>query len=125
MPMRGIRGATTVETDTPEEIWAVTQEMGREILDKNHLLPENIGAIILSATGDLTSAFPATGIRKLPGFDLVPLFDAQQLNVDNSLSRCIRMLVLAETDLSQAQIRHVYLRGAKKLRPDLAKEREE
>ena len=119
MPMRGIRGATTVERDEPEEIWAATQEMGREILDKNHLLPENIGAIIFSVTGDLQSAFPATGIRKLPGFDLVPLFDAQQLYVENSLPRTIRMLVLAETDLSQAEIRHIYLRRAANLRPDL------
>jgi len=119
MAMRGIRGATTVEDDAPEQIWSATRELGREMLARNALNTEDIGAIIFSATADLKSAFPATGMRQIPGMEFVPLFDAQQLYVEKSLPRTIRILMLAETSLSQKEISHVYLRRAAALRPDL------
>ena len=119
MAMRGIRGATTVTEDKAEEIWSATTEMVDEILRRNRLSPVDIGALIFTATADLQSAFPATGARKLPGMNLVPVFDAQQLAVDGSLTKCIRVLALVETELSSAEISHVYLRNAASLRPDL------
>ena len=118
--MRGIRGATTVDSDSREEIWQRSKEMTEEILRRNNLSPQDIGAAIFSATEDVTAAFPASGARTLPGFESVPLFDARQMAVEGSLPLCIRVLILADTDKPQGEINHVYLRGAKKLRPDLA-----
>ena len=90
-----------------------------EILHTNNITPADIGAAIFSVTEDLTAAFPSTGARRLPGFDLVPLFDARQCAVEASLPRCIRALLLVDTNCSQKEMHHIYLRGAAGLRPDL------
>ena len=119
MALRGIRGATTVEENTKEAISQAVQELMQGIVTQNELCPEDIGAAIFTATEDITALFPAAGARQLPGFDLVPLFDARQMDVTGALPRCIRVLVLADVDKPQAAIRHVYLREARKLRPDL------
>ena len=94
--------------------------MVREMCRVNEILPEDIGAAIFSATEDLTAAFPAAGARVLPGFSLVPLFDARQMDVTGSLMMCIRALFLVNTDKAQKDIHHVYLGRAARLRPDLA-----
>lgn len=118
--MRGIRGAITVESDDEESIWQAGETLIAEITQRNQLQPEDIGAIIFSMTDDLQAAFPTTGVRRLPGFEYVPLFDARQCAINGSLPKCIRALVLADTAIPQREIRHVYLKGAAKLRPDLA-----
>lgn len=118
--MRGIRGAITVTRNEKEEIWQAAKEMMQEILSRNSLQPEDIGAVIFSMTEDLTAGFPTAGVRRIPGFDLVPLFDARQCAIEGSLPLCIRVLVLADTDRKQSEIRHVYLGGAARLRPDIA-----
>ena len=117
--MRGIRGAITVGRNEKEEIWQAAQELVTEILRTNNITPADIGAAIFSVTEDLTAAFPSTGARRLPGFDLVPLFDARQCAVEDSLPRCIRVLLLVDTNCSQKEMHHIYLRGAAGLRPDL------
>ena len=117
--MRGIRGAITVGRNEKEEIWQAAQELVTEILRTNNITPADIGAAIFSVTEDLTAAFPSTGARRLPGFDLVPLFDARQCAVEASLPRCIRALLLVDTNCSQKEMHHIYLRGAAGLRPDL------
>lgn len=117
--MRGIRGAVTVRRNDQEEIWEAAQELMAGLLQANGIVSDDIGAAIFSATEDLTAAFPTAGVRRMRGFDLVPLFDARQCAVENSLPRCIRVLLLVNTDRAQAEIRHVYLRDAVKLRPDL------
>ena len=76
--MRGIRGAITVERNDQEEIWQAAQELITELMRTNAIAPEDIGAAIFSVTEDLTAAFPTAGVRRIAGFDLVPLFDAQQ-----------------------------------------------
>ncbi len=119
--MRGIRGATTVNENTREEIFGKTKELTAEVLRVNNIAPQDIGAAIFSATEDITAAFPAAGAREIEGFSEVPLFDARQMNVENGLKFCIRLLLLADTDKKQREIKHVYLHGAKKLRPDLAR----
>jgi len=121
MPMRGIRGAITVEHDSKQEIWQAGQELVPAMLEANGLVPEDIGAVICTMTEDLKAAFPTTGIRQLPGYQFVPLFDARQCAVEGTLPRCIRVLLLAETELSQKDIRHIYLGEAERLRPDLAR----
>lgn len=119
--MRGMRGAITVERDEKEDIWQAAAEMVEAILRENGVQPEDIGAAIFSQTEDLTSAFPSAGVRRrVPGFDAVPLFDARQLAIEGSLPRCIRVLLLVDTDKAQRDIHHVYLGGARALRPDIA-----
>ncbi|MBQ3450776.1 MAG: chorismate mutase [Selenomonadaceae bacterium] len=117
--MRGIRGAATVDENSKEKIWQTARLLVTEILSQNELRAENLGAIIFSTTEDLTAAFPSSAIRQLPALRLVPLFDTREPAVDNSLPLCIRVLILADTDKAQNKIHHVYLGGAKNLRPDL------
>lgn len=120
--LRGIRGASTVAQNTREAIWHTAQELVTKIMTNNALKPESIGAIIFSSTKDLTAAFPSSGVRKLPAFRFVPLFDAQETFVENDLPKCIRVLILADTAEDQHTICHVYLGDAKNLRPDLTGE---
>lgn len=117
--MRGIRGAITVDHNDAEEIWRAAQELVTALITSNAISPADIGAAIFSATDDLTAAFPTAGVRRMDGFDLVPLFDARQCAIDNSLPRCIRVLLLANIDCAQSEIHHIYLRAAANLRPDL------
>ena len=119
MTMRGIRGAITVEENSKEKIGLAARQLVTKILSLNELHIENIGAIIFSTTEDLTAAFPSSAVRELPAFNLVPFFDTREPAVENSLPLCIRVLILANVDKKQNEIHHVYLGGAKKLRPDL------
>lgn len=119
MTMRGIRGATTVDENSREKIWQAARQLITEILSRNELHGEDIGAIIFSTTEDLTAAFPSSAVRKLPALRLIPLFDTREPAVENSLPLCIRVLILADTDKKQNEVHHVYLGGAKNLRPDL------
>lgn len=120
--MRGIRGATTVAKNDEQRIHEAARELVSEILRCNNLCAEDIGALIFSATEDLTAGFPTAGVRKLEGFDLVPLFDARQTAVEGSLPLCLRVLMLVDTEKKQREIHHVYLNDAANLRPDLAKQ---
>ena len=119
MTMRGFRGAITVSENSKEQIWQAARLLVTKILSQNELRAENIGAIIFSMTEDLTAAFPSTALRQRPAFRLVPLFDTCEPAIENSLPMCIRVLILADTNLEQNKIHHVYLEGAKNLRPDL------
>ena len=119
MTMRGIRGAVTVEENSKEQIWSAARQLVTEILSLNDLRADDIGAIIFSTTEDLTAAFPSSAIRQLPALRLVPLFDTREPAIENSLPLCIRVLILAEVDKKQTEVQHVYLEGAKNLRPDL------
>ena len=117
--MRGIRGAITVEKNSKDDIYSAAKKLIMEIITRNNISSNDIGAMIFSMTDDLTAAFPSTGVRQIAGLEFVPLFDARQVAVEGSLSRCIRVLVLVETEKSQREIRHVYLERAQILRPDL------
>jgi chorismate mutase len=120
MTTRGVRGATTVLADQPDLILAATQELLSAILHSNHeLSTDDISSAIFTMTTDLASVHPALAARQM-GWDHVPMLCAQELPVPGSLPRCIRVLVLWNTDVSQEDIRHVYLRDATALRPDLA-----
>ena len=119
MPIRGIRGATTVTTDQPELILEATRELLEEILAENGgMQPEDVASAIFTVTDDLLSTFPAQAARQM-GWDLVPMLCAREIPVPNSLPRVIRVLVHWNTNLPQDRITHVYLRDAVKLRPDL------
>lgn len=120
MPIRGVRGAATVEADSPEEILEVSRELLQAILDANPgLRPEDLASAFFTVTDDLQAAYPAQAARQL-GWDLVPLMCAREIPVPGSLPRCIRVLIHWNTDLPQKSIQHVYLGAATVLRPDLS-----
>ncbi len=114
--MKAIRGATTVSADTPDEIRGAVKELLCEIAERNSLAKENIIYIMFTSTADITSFYPAKAAREA-GFDGCPLFSALEPPIKGSLALCIRVLILASTDASPVP---VYLRGAVKLRKDLA-----
>lgn len=119
MPCRGIRGATTVDTNTADAILTATRELLEGIVLANDVQPADIASVLFTATQDLSAAFPAAAARDM-GWAQVPLLDAQEIPVPDSLARCVRVLVHWNTERTQDTIRHVYLRGAAALRPDLA-----
>lgn len=116
--MQGIRGAITVEKNEKTEIFVAVQRLLQAMVKENEIELDDIGAALFSATDDITAAFPAAAARQI-GWEYVPLFDARQMDVDNSLEKCIRVLLLVNTDKKQAQIQHIYLEKAVCLRPDL------
>ena len=119
MPIRGIRGATTVTADEPDLILQATRELLEEMLEQNEgMQPEDVASAIFTVTDDLVSTFPAQGARQM-GWGLVPMLCGREIPVPNSLPRVIRVLVHWNTDVPQNEITHVYLRDAVKLRPDL------
>lgn len=120
MAVRGVRGATTVLEDRADLILEATKELLSEILKKNSAMqPKDIGSVIFSMTVDLKSVFPAQAARQI-GWEDVPLFCAQEIPVPKSLARCIRVLIHWNTRISQKNIKHIYLREAVRLRPDIA-----
>lgn len=118
--LRGIRGAASVSSNTKEEIWQTAKTLVTKIMSMNNLKATDIGALIFSSTKDLTAGFPTTGLRQFKGFQIVPLFDTIEPDVEGSLPMCIRVLILTDTDIEPQKICHVYLGEAQKLRPDLA-----
>jgi chorismate mutase len=119
MPIRGIRGATTVHVDEPELILEATRELLEAILDANEgMKPEDVGSALFTVTDDLASTFPAQAARQM-GWGLVPMMCAREIPVPGSLRRVIRVLVHWNTELPQSEITHIYLKDAVKLRPDL------
>ncbi len=119
MPCRGIRGATTVESDTAAAILAATRELLDCVVEANGVQVEDVASALFTVTKDLTAAFPAQAAREL-GWGHVALLDGREIPVPGGLPRCVRVLVHWNTDVPQAAIRHVYLRGAAALRPDLS-----
>jgi len=119
MTIRGIRGATTVSADDPDLILQATRELLEVILDENEgMQPEEVASAIFTVTDDLVSTFPAQAARQM-GWGLVPMMCAREIPVPGSLSHVIRVLVHWNTEIPQSEIKHVYLRDAVKLRPDL------
>lgn len=118
--VRAIRGATTVENNSKEEIWEATEEMLKKIAEENDLGQEDIISITFTLTQDLDACYPAVRAREM-GYTDVPLMNMPELAVPGSLEKCIRVIILTNSDKNLKEINHVYLRGAKKLRPDLAK----
>ena len=118
MPCRGIRGATTVETNTAVAILDATRQLLSSIVEANDVDVADVASAFFTVTPDLTTAFPAEAAREL-GWQSAALLDAQEIPVPGSLARCVRVLVHWNTSKSQQEIRHIYLGGAATLRPDL------
>jgi len=117
--VRGIRGATTVKKDRPEDVLKATRELLELMQKENAFTMEDIASVLFTVTSDIRSAFPAEAARAI-GWDKVPLLCFQEIEVPGALPRCIRVLVHINTDKSQEEIKHIYLREARQLRQDLA-----
>ena len=118
MKVIGIRGAITCEHNTVEDILHASKELMESIIFINQLNQEDIAAILFTTTKDLTAVYPARAVRDM-GWSISPLLCFQEMDVENSLEKCIRVLILWNTDKRSDQIQHVYLREARQLRPDL------
>jgi chorismate mutase len=121
MPIRGIRGATTANGNTRDDILDATCELLETLVKMNGVCVEDIASVIFTMTPDLDAAFPASAARAL-GWTHVPLLDVSAPRVSKDLGRCIRVLIHWNTDRAQKDISHAYLRDARNLRPDLAKD---
>lgn len=118
--VRGIRGATTVDDDRAELVLEATRELLQEMLKLNGIREfDPIASIFFTTTPDLTSTFPAEAARAL-GMDRVPLMCNQEIPVPGRLAKVVRVMLQLNTRKRQDEIVHVYLRGAKALRPDLS-----
>jgi chorismate mutase len=118
---RAIRGATTVDDDTPGDIRRATRELLETIVSRNGITSEDVTSAIFTVTHDLTSEFPAHAARELGWLD-VPLLCTLEIPVPGSLAKCIRVLLHVQSSVPRSGIRHVYLHDARTLRPDLANE---
>ena len=112
---RGIRGATIVKANTKEDILLATRELLQEMIKSNQVEKEAFTCILFTTTADLNAEFPAVAAREL-GLRDIPLLCGQEINVPNSLPRCLRILILFNTQKKAEEIRHVYIRGAEVLR---------
>lgn len=119
MAVRGLRGATTVDADDPEEIHRRTTDLLELVFERNQIHPDSVISIFFTTTPDLRSVAPAAAARAMGLVD-IPLLCAQEMDVDGALERCVRFLLHVETLKSRHELRHVFLRGATRLRPELA-----
>ena len=123
MRSRGVRGATTATANTREAICSATQELLRRLIEANEIPMEEIASAFFTVTDDLDAEYPALAAREI-GWVYVPLLCAREIAVPGGLARCIRVLLHVNTEKTQEQIRHVYLREAAILRPSFASELE-
>ena len=118
MPMRGIRGATTVDTNTRDAILTATRELLVSISEANRLHPDDVASVIFTTSRDLNAAYPAAAAREMD-WNHVALLCTHEMDVAHGLKRCIRILIHWNTSVSQDDVKHVYIKGAAVLRPDL------
>lgn len=125
-PVRGIRGATTVERDTPAEIVEATSELLTALIEANAIDPDEVAGAWFTTTPDLRSEFPAVAARRLGWVD-VPLICGHEMDVpyDNprSIARCVRVMILLNTDRPRAELTFRYLRGARAIQEELERAR--
>jgi len=115
--LRGLRGAITSTENSSKSIENAVNELINELIDRNHLSPEQIVSLVFSVTSDLDACFPASIARRVTGWEDIALIDCQQMHVKGDLSKCIRILAHVWLPIDQSP-KHIYLRGATILRPD-------
>lgn len=114
---RGIRGATTVSENTAEEMLEATSDLLRALIQLNAIAPEDVASAIFTTTVDLTASFPALAAREL-GWTEVPLLCTHEMAVPGALGKVVRILLHVNTTRPASEIRHIYLRQARALRPE-------
>ena len=116
--IRALRGATTLEADSRQQVIERTAVLIKTMMERNQVAHADLIGIVFTATDDIRSEFPAAAAREI-GISDVPLLCARELDVDGAVERCIRVLMHLYTETEPAALRHVYLEGAKPLRTDL------
>ena len=111
MNCRGIRGATTVDSNTKEAILAATRGLLRDMVAYNDVREEDVAAIFFTTTADLNATFPAEAARET-GLSRAPLLCGQEIDVPGSLPMCLRILIMLNTDKGLEDIARVYIKGA-------------
>ena len=119
MACRGVRGATTAQSNSRDDILAATRQLVALIIRQNGIDPVDVASATFTTTTDLDAEFPALAARQLGWLD-VPLLCGHEINVPGSLRLCVRVLVHWNTDKSQSEVNHVYIKEARRLRPDLS-----
>lgn len=114
--VRGIRGATTVAANDRGQILEATRELLEHLVRLNGVAPADVASVWFTTTPDLDAEFPAFAAREI-GWTEVPLICGSEIPVPGALARCIRVLVHWNTDRAQAEVRHIFLHGARALRP--------
>jgi chorismate mutase len=120
MLCRGIRGATTADENSRDAILTATRQLLALMIRINGIEPEHVASATFSLTRDLDAEFPALAARQLGWLD-VPLLCTYEVDVPGSLRRCVRVLIHWNTDKPQNEIRHIYVKDAERLRPDISK----
>ncbi|MFY9719701.1 MAG: chorismate mutase [Candidatus Cybelea sp.] len=118
---RGIRGAITVDADDRASIARATERLLHEVVRRNRIELEDVASVLFTLTPDLHAAFPALAARDM-GWVTVPMLHAVEIAVPGALGKCIRILMHVNTTQTPAEIEHVYLDGARVLRPDLVRD---
>ena len=118
---RGIRGATTAERNTAEDILEATRELLAVLIEENDIAVDDVVSVIFTTTPDLNATFPAIAAREY-GWDDVPLLCSHEMNVPGMLDHVVRVLIHVNTEKPPSAIRHAYLRRARDLRPEWAYE---
>ena len=121
MLVRGVRGATTIEANTVEAVLEATQELLSAMVEANDIDAEYVASALFTTTPDVNAEFPAVAAREM-GWEHVALLCGHEMSVPKALKMCLRILLHVNTDKSARDIRHIYLRGATALRPDIEKQ---
>lgn len=116
--MIAIRGAITIEQDTPDLVKEATVELMNEIIRKNQLTSEKMVSILFTATQDIQSVYPGKFVREVLNIEDVAILHFQEMHVEGALPLCLRVLIHYNADI---KVYPIYLRNAKMLRPDLEK----
>ena len=117
--VRGVRGASTVTENSREAIMGATEELLNEMVSANEIDSQDIAAVYFTLTSDLNAEFPAVAARERLGWRLVPLINSIEIDRPGSMPKCVRVLLYLNTDKSQEEIKHIYLRDAVVLRADI------
>lgn len=118
MKFRGVRGATTVEENSPEVILSATRQLLEAMIRENDIDEEDVASVIFTTTPDLNACYPAKAARDI-GWRRTALLGCQEIDHPEGMPRCIRILIHWNTPKSLDEIRHIYMEGALALRPDL------
>ena len=118
--VRGVKGATTTDGSTAEDVLAATEQLLSTLINANNIDQDDVAAVQFTTSPDLVAEFPAVAARERIGWNDVPLMCGHEMARPGALSQCIRILIFWNTDKAQNEIRHAYLNDAAKLRPDLS-----
>ncbi len=119
LKVRGVRGATTAEANTRAAILEATRDLLQRVIEANGIDSDDVAYAYFSTSPDLQAEFPAVAAREM-GWATVPLICGHDMAVPDSLARCVRLLILWNTEKAQSEIQHLYLREAAGLRRDIS-----